>query len=135
MAQILILEEEAGPAMPLRNSLQCHHQLHFVDDSLDAMRLLRTEKIDLIISRVHLDNSNLFEFIKTAKREPSTRNIPFLCFCEEETNAAKFLDGHVEHAAILCGADKYLVLERFRCNNLYDFDVLRRTIEECMVAP
>jgi CheY-like chemotaxis protein len=115
MARILIFEGTNERFIPLRNSLQDHHELHIVHDITDSTRSLHEEgsEIDLIVSSVYEDATDLFEFIETVKQDPLLCRIPVLCFSRERSSRATALDANVEHAALLFGADKYLSMDSF----------------------
>lgn len=132
MARILILQEAPAPLQALRKSLGSHHELIFAASSSEATNILQSTQVDLIISRVHLERSSVFEFIKTVKENTQLSDIPFICFCGKRTEAAKTLDHVLAKAAEVMGADKYLVLDHFCADQDCDLDRLRTEIEGCL---
>jgi len=127
------MQEMPGPLQALRKSLETHHCLFFAKSIDEALSILETNQIDLIISRVHLERASVFEFIKAVKQNPLLSSIPFVCFCGKRTEIAKLLDETLAKAAHMTGADRYLILEQFCSeNDCCDFDRLRREIESCI---
>lgn len=132
MAQILILQDAPAPLQALRKSLGLHHDLIFAASSSEAMNVLQSRRVDLIISRVHLEQNSVFEFIKMVKENTQLSNIPFICFCGRRTEVAKTLDHVLAKAAETMGVDRYLVLDHFCAEQDCDFDKLRAEIEDCL---
>jgi hypothetical protein len=113
MARILIFQGTAGHFLPLRNSLQDYHELYFVNDITDAMKVLHEKEIDLIISSPYDDTTDAFSFMHTVKQDIFVCGIPIVCLSKERSSLATHLDAIVEKSALLCGADKYLSMDSF----------------------
>src|SRR5437660_675990 len=45
----------------------------------EALKILKGERIDLIVSTIAFDESRMLEFLQTVKQASSTAAIPFLC--------------------------------------------------------
>ncbi len=135
MATILILQEVPGPLQALRNSLEGKHELIFSSSMTDALESLRKHKVNLIITRVHLEETNVFEFITKVKEDEHLASIPLICFCGKRTAIAKVLGPHLAETVRVFGADKYVDLNNF-CSgeDTCDFDRLRQDIEDCLAA-
>lgn len=133
MARILILEEAPGPLRALRKSLEGRHELEFAADPLSALSIVKHKKIDLIIARMHLEQSNVFEFIRAIKEDNRYKEIPLLCFCGKRSEMAKIMDETLAHATQVFGADKYISLDHFCIEDNCDFESLRREIEAVLV--
>lgn len=131
-ARILILQEEPGPAEALKESLGSRHQLLFANSHADAMRILAGQNIDLIIARVHLENTNVFDFLRIVKRDPQLHKIPFICFCGRHTHASKAFDPVLARSSEALGADKYISADDFLCGSHYDFEKMRGAVESCL---
>ena len=129
MANILILQEASGRYQAIRKSLQDNHTLLFAENSQDALALLDEQPIDLIISRVHLERSNVFEFIRAVKMNPKHKNIRFVCFSATRSQLAKVLDATLAHATAVMGADQYLSLDQFCVDGVCNYQAIRNTIE------
>lgn len=128
-ARILILQEEPGPARALQNSLGSRHELLFASSEADALRILAEQSVDLIIARVHLEKTNIFDFLKTVKKEPKFHDIPFICFCGRHTHASRVFDPVLARSSEALGADKYISADDFLCGSHYDFDKIRQAVE------
>lgn len=132
MYRILILQETPGELLELQASLSAYHELIFVRRIDEALEVLGQTAIDLIISRVHLEQACVFEFIKQVKQNPQFCQVPILCFCGKQTAASYLLDSVVSRTTELLGADKYLSLSDFCCDEYLDCEGLRREIESCL---
>lgn len=132
MATILILQEAPGPLKALQNSLGLWHELLFAHNSNAAMSVLGENEVDLIIARVHLEKTNVFDFIRMVKSNPSSTHIPIICFCGRRTEISRLLDHSLAEAVHVFGAEKYITLDHFCTEDRCDFDDLRREIEEVL---
>lgn len=132
MARILILQEEPSPFFALRKSLESEHQLIMVSTVEKAMDILNSEWIDLIISRVHLAKDSLFDFLNRVKEDRHLQHIPFICFCGKLSQHALMLDPVMAKVGLMRGAEKYISLQEYCCDDSCDFEALERAIEECL---
>lgn len=132
MAKILILQEEPGALQALRKSLQPHHDLLFAKNVGKATEILATQDIALIVSMVHLEETSMFDFLKSIKQDEKLCRIPFICFCGKRTPIAEELNAVLKKSAELLGADKYLNLEHFCSGEHCDYNKLRNEIESCL---
>lgn len=129
MARILIFQEHPGELHALRKSLETHHELHFERGIDQALSVLQRRAIDLIIARVHSEQGNVFEFIRTIKRRDCFAEIPLVCFCGRRTPIARKLDPALAKAAETFGADGYICIDPYCSEDTCDFDSLRASIE------
>jgi CheY-like chemotaxis protein len=129
--RILILQEGPAPAKALQQSLGGRHELVFAKTIPQAMSALAEQSIDLIIARVHLEKSNVFDFLKDVKATERYRQIPFICFCGRRTSSARALDPIISRSSKALGAEKYINVEDYCCGEQCDFDKLRIAIENC----
>ena len=130
--QILILQEYNAPARALQRSLAARHDLVFADNTDKALQVLASGSVDLIIARVHLERSNVFDFLKKVKSTKQYQHIPFICFCGRRTNSARSLDPIISRSSKVLGADKYINVEDYCCGEQCDYDKLRVAIESCL---
>lgn len=66
MARILVLQEMEQNIVNIKKALVPRgHELIIVHRELEALQKLQTEKIDLIIAAVYLENSDVFDFLCT----------------------------------------------------------------------
>lgn len=148
MARILISMHNSASLSRLWDSLKDFYEVHCVQSPTEAMKFLHKSSldIDLIITSVYDDDIDLFAFIKSLKGDPLLRHIPLLCFSMQRSQFATLLDATIEHAAIACGADKYLSMDSF-CNakiytescetcswpgELCDYEALRDAIKDML---
>ncbi len=115
MARILISKHKSASLNRLWESLSGLHEIHCVQNPAEAMKFLHESgmPVDLIISSVYDDDIDLFSFIRAIKGDPALSTVPVLCFSMQRTHYATLLDVSMEHAAIACGADKYLSMDSF----------------------
>lgn len=114
-ALILALLEAQNDTDQVKACLEdCGHEVFVVDAFAKAVVLLSAQKIDLIISDVHLENGgNVFDFLRLVKKGQWTCNIPFVLFSSQPTPMAKYLADGVRTAARSLGAVKYIEMESF----------------------
>lgn len=132
MARILILRECPSPRKPLRHSLGAYHELYFATNMAEAVTILLEKQIDLIISSVHMDDTNTFDVITTVRSHEHLRGTPFVCFSAEDSAMSMFLNPTLERAALLCGADRYLTVNQFGGPDRCDLHALRLAIENVL---
>jgi len=114
-ALILALHEEEINSTQVAESLeQSGHNVLLSKNFTDAISLLESHHVDLIISDVHLENGgNVFDFLRWVKKNPATRDIPFVLFSSEPTSRAKHFEDGLRTTARLLGAVMYLSMEIF----------------------
>lgn len=114
MARIVVLQEIQANMTRVRRSLEPigHVVIGFSSQPV-AVAFLKDEKVDLIISAVHLDEGNVFDFLKWARSYPTNQTTPFIFFCAEPTQFGKHVFGAVKSAGELLGVSKYILMETF----------------------
>jgi len=114
-ALILALLEEHQNALQVKDCLEgVGHDVVIADTFSQAIALLETKKIDLVISDVHLENGgNVFDFLRRVKKGQSTCKIPFVLFSSQPTPLAKYLADGIRTTARLLGAVVYIEMETF----------------------
>ncbi len=78
VARILTLQEKPDPLLALQKSLERDHQLTMMSTVEKPMKVLNSEWIDLIISRVQLANNNILDFLNRVKENLYLQHIPFI---------------------------------------------------------
>lgn len=131
-AKILILQEEPSPFLALQKSLERDHKLFMTSTVEKAMAILNSERIDLIVSRVHLANGSMFVFLKRVQDDPRFRNIPFVCFCGTLSQYSLLLDPTIAQAVLITGAAKYISLQEYCAKGICNLKALKQAIEECL---
>lgn len=125
MARIVVVHEIARNHKRVRESLPEHEILAF-KQLPSAMRFLEKNSADLIVSAVHLTDGNVFDFLHWVKADRRLCRIPFVFFCAEPTELAKYVSGAVKSAAHILGASRYMAMDTF------DKAVFRATIQEVL---
>lgn len=125
MAKILVVQEIRKNSVRLHDALPEHEILDF-DRATEAMNYLRSSAVDMIISAVHLDESNVFDFLQWVKGDPNHRDVPFVFFCAEPTEVARYVSAAIISAARVLGATKYITMKEF------DRDALRKQVNSIL---
>lgn len=114
MARIVVLQEIQANMKRVRRSLEpIGHQVIGFSSQPVAVAYLKDEKVDLIISAVHLDEGNVFDFLKWSRSHPTNQTTPFVFFCAEPTEFGKHVFGAVKTAGELLGVSKYILMDTF----------------------
>ncbi len=115
ISTVLALLEEHSNSSQVKICLEaCGHQVLVASDFLRAQALLGVQKVDLIISDVHLENGgSVFDFLRVVKRSERTAAIPFVLFSLNPTSVAKYLADGTRITARILGAVKYIEMDVF----------------------
>ena len=112
-ANLLVLCEQDGGEREITNLLSgFDYRLFFAYRLADAFEILSREPIQLIVSGVHLEDSDSYEFLNRVKASPSWKQIPFVFLCLKRTQIASYVDNALALAAKALGASKYVSLDR-----------------------
>jgi CheY-like chemotaxis protein len=114
-ARILLTMEYEEPREQVASCLErVGHTVIKVDTFHNAMEVLRTTDVDLIVSDVHLQNGgSVFDFLRWVKGDPHMRAIPFVCYSTEPVEVGKYLSDGVRTAARALGAARYITMQPF----------------------
>ena len=132
---ILALHEDDQNSQQVSKSLkESGHNVIQSKNFADAIRVLNSQHIDLIISDVHLENGgNVFDFLRWVKKNPSTQETPFVLFSSRPTPAAKYFEDGVRTTARVFGAAMYITMEKFDSKEFRkQIDSLLPTQEQAM---
>jgi CheY-like chemotaxis protein len=112
---ILALIEEQDNSLQVKACLEeCGYEVFLARNFTKAIAMLNTEKIDLIVSDVHLENGgNIFDFLRVVKKSHLTREIPFVLFSFKPSPRAKYLADGTRTALRHLGASKYIEMDTF----------------------
>ena len=112
ISQILVLCEPNCGQSEIENLLSGRgYRLIFADRLSDAFDILGQESIQLIVSGVHLERNDSYEFLNRVKASPNWKEIPFVFLCLKQTQLASYVDHALELAAKALGATKYVSVE------------------------
>lgn len=81
-----------------------------IDDALSALHA----SIDAIICGIHFDESRMFDLIRMAKAEMSTRSVPIICYRDLESGLSPALFESLEIACRAQGAESFVDLYALR---------------------
>lgn len=110
--QILVLCERNCGQQEIENLLSPgDYQLIFVDRPADAFEILGQKPIHLIVSGVHQEESNSYDFLNRVKASPHWKEIPFVFLSLKRTQLANQVDHALELAAKALGATKYVSVD------------------------
>jgi CheY-like chemotaxis protein len=100
------------------------HEIVSVSHIAEGLEFLRRkDKVDVVVSAVHLEGESVFDFLREMKNDPVHCDVPFIMICSEPSEIAVYVNEHIEQAAEVLGADKYLMMDE------YDGGRLLREIE------
>jgi CheY-like chemotaxis protein len=127
-ALILALHEEDQNAQQVTRSLKLSgHKVIESRNFTHAISLLNSQHVDLIISDVHLENGgSVFDFLRWVKKNPSTKETPFVLFSSEPTPRAKHFEDGLRTSARMLGAAMYITME------IFNSDEFRRQIDSLL---
>jgi CheY-like chemotaxis protein len=114
-AHILVLVEQDETSRQVVESLKrSGHNVTAAKCFSEAIRIIPTNRIDMIVSEVHLENGgNVFDFMRWVKRNPATHAIGFVMFSSQPTVTAKYLEDGLRTTARILGASKYMSMDHF----------------------
>jgi CheY-like chemotaxis protein len=129
-ALVLALHENENNSKRVAESLKLSgHDVVLSKNFSHAIEILKNMHVDLIISDVHLENGgNVFDFLRWARNNPATKNIPFVMLSTEPTRVAKHVEDGVRTSARALGVAMYIAMETF------DQEEFRRKIDSLLPA-
>jgi CheY-like chemotaxis protein len=117
--RILVLQEIEGNRERLHSAL---NPLGFEIISFDsqplAIEYLNSNQVDMIVSAVHLQSGNVFDFLKWVRGDSLNGTAKFVFFCAEPSELAKHVWPAVQTAALSLGADQYIAMDSFNEHEL-----------------
>lgn len=111
--RILVLCEpnEEGQSQIVSLLTDLNKRLFLAQRADQALEILWHEEIHLIVSAVHLEESDAYDFLTTVKGDMRLHEIPFVFICLPGTQVARHINHTLELAANALGATKYLSTE------------------------
>jgi CheY-like chemotaxis protein len=95
------------------------HELTSMPSIAAAMDWLnKKDHIDVIVSEVHLEDENVFDFLKAVKSDPRHDWVQFIMVCTSTSDLAATMDNQLQQAARILGADKYVMMPDFDASRL-----------------
>ncbi|MDR3615240.1 MAG: hypothetical protein P4L53_16905 [Candidatus Obscuribacterales bacterium] len=109
--RIMVLDTKENIGLLTEACLRDGHQVVPVLTISEGMHFLNTkDHIDVVISRVHIENESVFDFLKEIKSRDQHKDVRFIMICSEPSEFAKAVDATVRTAAEIMGVDKYLTM-------------------------
>jgi DNA-binding response OmpR family regulator len=100
---ILVVEDQPGFAKLIELMLGAAGYCALIaSDGLDALAVLRSQPVDLILSDVDMPRMDGYELCERVRKNPQWMDIPFIFLSAHAT------DSHIRHGKEL-GADGYLI--------------------------
>lgn len=104
MIKTLIVDDIEQNAIMLRVLLENYnHRVSFASNGEEALKLLKKNSYDLIISDILMPKLNGFEFCELVKADSKTKDIPFIFY------TATYMDNESKKYGLSIGADRYLL--------------------------
>jgi DNA-binding NtrC family response regulator len=125
----ILVCEEPEAVERLHKALGDHYELVLAKTIEDAVSLIRSGRISMVICGENFDGSRMLELLGRVKTDERMRDLPFLCFRHLHSRfSAEVMQG-VKMSAEQLGACHFID-EAF---HLKDEDI-RKAIEDCMQA-
>jgi DNA-binding NarL/FixJ family response regulator len=103
MSDVLIVDDIEENLHLLKTMLELNgYQVYSTQNPKDTPKILKHNKIDLVILDVNMPELNGMELCKRIKKNPKTSHIPVILFTAERTSSEDVVSG------LNGGADKYL---------------------------
>lgn len=114
-SKVLVLFESEVGSRPVVECLSLAGYFVIVSRNYsEAMAIVKSQPVDLIISDVHLENGgSVFDFLSWIRHNQLTKNTPFVLFSLEPTAMAKVVEHGVKIAARALKASKFISMEIF----------------------
>ncbi len=114
--KILALKDRPEYALALKDLIEPHgFQVLVVHTIEEALATLHSEPVNMIIVAVHLQEGNVFDFIRTVRADPnaSIKKLPLICLNLNPRLHARFLNDSLEVSAKALGADKFITMQPY----------------------
>src|SRR5262249_26996210 len=106
LARILVASA-SDHSSSLTDTLSLEHEVLFVTCLKKALDIVSGQDLDLIMCNIQFDESRMFELLIKIKAT-CKRDVPFICYKENETRLSPDVDRNVAYAARALGATDYL---------------------------
>lgn len=121
--KILALKDRPEYALALKDLIEPHgYQVLVVHTIEEALETLHSEFVNMIIVAVHLQEGNVFDFIRTVRADPnpSIKNLPLICLNLNPRLHARYLNDSLEISAKALGANKFITMQPYDAVALWD---------------
>jgi len=87
--QLLIVDNDTDTRKMLKRKLQDHFRILIASTAKEALQLLKSQNMDLIISDIYMSEMDGYSFCKEVKGNPLTQHIPVFLITSESSAEAK----------------------------------------------
>jgi len=109
---ILVLFERTSDLSQIKGILSNpFYAYHAVNSMQSALEVLQRKRIDMIVSGVHLENTDSYEFLNRIKADEKLKSIPFVFVSLRRSDVARCVDHGLSLAARALGANRYLSID------------------------
>jgi CheY-like chemotaxis protein len=125
--KILALKERPEYALALKELIEPHGYVVLPVQSIEeALEALHREPVNMIIVAVHLQEGNVFDFIRTVRADPNPaiKNLPLVCLNVNPRLHARYLNDSLEICSKVLGADRFITMEPYDAVRLWSEIVL-----------
>jgi two-component system cell cycle response regulator len=106
VATILVVDDSPVNLQLVRSTLEpSGYRVTPVESVPKALEEISRGSFDLIMSDLHMPGTSGFEFLRQAKAEPRTRDVPFIMF----TNSTNEQEGESREHALRLGAERFIL--------------------------
>jgi CheY-like chemotaxis protein len=129
--KILALKDRPEYALALKALIEPHgYEVLVVHTIEQAYETLRREPVNMVIIAVHLQDGNVFDFIRTVRADPNPdfKKLPLICLNLNPRLHAPYLNDSLEVSSKALGADRFITMEP------YDAAILWAQIEQMLPA-
>jgi two-component system cell cycle response regulator len=120
--KILALKERPEYALALKNLIEPHGYMVLAVHSIkEALETLHREQVNMVIVAVHLQEGNVFDFIRAIRKDPDSRirRLPLVCLNLNPRLHAPYLNDSLETCAKALGADRFITMESYDAARLW----------------
>jgi CheY-like chemotaxis protein len=120
--KILALKERPEYALALKELIEPHgYEVLVVHTIKEALETLHREPVNMVIVAVHLQDGNVFDFIRAIRADPDPclRRVPLVCLNVNPRLHARYLNDSLETCAKTLGADRFITMEPYDAVRLW----------------
>ncbi len=120
VAQILVLEEDNRQFEQIKQCLQTNgHKAWRAFTIAEAFEFLRKYGMDLVLSAVNLENSDVFKVLHGVTNGEQQKNLAFVFYCTDKERCDRYATSGIMAAGKALGARKYILLSGFDANRFW----------------
>ena len=114
--KILALKDRPEYALALKDLIEPHGYTvlpaHTIEEAWDV---LHREAVNLVIVAVHLQEGNVFDFIRAVRADlnPEIRDVPLMCLNLNPRLHARYLNDSLQISAKALGANEFITMEPY----------------------